>query len=434
MNDEISTKILPFELNSMTPNEFELFVGRLLESMGFLVKVTQASRDGGIDCVILDNTPLKGCGKAIVQVRRYTDNPVGEPAVRDLYGVLHHEKAGKAILITTSSFTSEAFKFAADKPIELIDGRQLQKLVVNSGMFDNSESTDPVVDSEAWMESLAMKSLECSNYEDADGARYFAQRAVRIFEQRREDHLTNSEPSWLVFYALGRAFHGDFIAGSYYFRAWRLGIDESAPLLASMLIDWALYPDDSFWKDHLNVAARIIQEQQLNSTPVNLKRHFAEVFLTFMFEAKLPSVEFSHLNEILIETSPILALQRLSSICRDRNLPADILLRVSPSIIAINDILEIQLNGKINEPDRTNLHFWLFELLFNCAKAFERSNYSDEAKSFYEKAFLNADFLWPGNSSGPSEHKRFLESALLKYKAIHDSSCTCYKCRLSNSY
>jgi restriction system protein len=49
--------------------------------------------------------------------------------IRDLYGAMNHEGASKGVLITTSRFSLEAIKFAEGKPLELIDGQQLEELL-----------------------------------------------------------------------------------------------------------------------------------------------------------------------------------------------------------------------------------------------------------------------------------------------------------------
>jgi restriction system protein len=70
--------------------DFENLIREVFEqayaATGGKVKITQASRDGGIDAVIFDPDPLRG-GKTVVQAKRYT-NVVGVSAVRDLYGTL----------------------------------------------------------------------------------------------------------------------------------------------------------------------------------------------------------------------------------------------------------------------------------------------------------------------------------------------------------
>ncbi|MDA1771306.1 restriction endonuclease [Bacillus cereus] len=90
---------------------------------GAEVKVTQASRDGGVDAIAFDPDPIKG-GKFIIQAKRY-NMTVPVSAVRDLYGTMLHEGATKGILVTTSSFGKDSVTFIKDKPITLIDGQNL---------------------------------------------------------------------------------------------------------------------------------------------------------------------------------------------------------------------------------------------------------------------------------------------------------------------
>ena len=90
-------------LAAMDWEDFEHLIRELFEKefnrSGAEVKVTQASRDGGVDAVIFDPDPIHG-GKTIVQAKRYT-NTVGVAAVRELYGTVLNEGAMKGILVTT---------------------------------------------------------------------------------------------------------------------------------------------------------------------------------------------------------------------------------------------------------------------------------------------------------------------------------------------
>lgn len=63
----------------------EVFAAEFNENGGE-VKITQASRDGGVDAVVFDPDPIRG-GKMVIQAKRYT-NVVGVSAVRDLYGTI----------------------------------------------------------------------------------------------------------------------------------------------------------------------------------------------------------------------------------------------------------------------------------------------------------------------------------------------------------
>lgn len=63
--------------------------GKEFSSNGGEVRVTQASKDGGVDAVAFDPDPIRG-GKIVIQAKRYTST-VGVSAVRDLYGTVMNE-------------------------------------------------------------------------------------------------------------------------------------------------------------------------------------------------------------------------------------------------------------------------------------------------------------------------------------------------------
>jgi restriction system protein len=108
----------------------ELFA-QMFSSHGAEVKVTQASRDGGVDAVAFDPDPIRG-GKFVIQAKRYT-NVVPVSAVRDLYGTLVNEGASRGILVTTAYYGKDARAFAQDKPLTLIDGPNLVYLLEEHG-------------------------------------------------------------------------------------------------------------------------------------------------------------------------------------------------------------------------------------------------------------------------------------------------------------
>lgn len=114
-------------LMALTPFEFEQLVANLFGQMGLESKLTRSSRDGGVDCVAYDARPVLG-GKVVIQAKRYR-HTVGVSAVRDLFGTMLNEGANKGILVTTSGYGPDAFDFAKDKPIELIDGGGLLYLL-----------------------------------------------------------------------------------------------------------------------------------------------------------------------------------------------------------------------------------------------------------------------------------------------------------------
>lgn len=119
-------------LMDLNPWEFENFINNLFSVIGFESKLTRSSKDGGVDVIAFDPRPILG-GKVVIQAKRYK-NVVGVSAVRDLYGTMINEGANKGILVATSHYGTDAYDFAKDKPIELIDGGGLLYLLNQNGI------------------------------------------------------------------------------------------------------------------------------------------------------------------------------------------------------------------------------------------------------------------------------------------------------------
>ncbi len=123
-------------LAAMPWEEFEHLIrqvfGQVFSARGGDVKVTQASRDGGVDAVAFDPDPIGG-GKIVIQAKRYT-RTVGVAAVRDLYGTVLNEGANKGILVTTADYGPDAYAFAAGKPLTLLSGANLLHLLGQHGV------------------------------------------------------------------------------------------------------------------------------------------------------------------------------------------------------------------------------------------------------------------------------------------------------------
>lgn len=122
-------------LAAMDWEDFEHLIRELFEkefqTHGGEVKVTQASRDGGVDAVAFDPDPIRG-GKIVIQAKRYT-NTVGLSAVRDLYGTVVNEGATKGILVSTADYGPDAYEFAKGKPLTLLNGGNLLHLLEKHG-------------------------------------------------------------------------------------------------------------------------------------------------------------------------------------------------------------------------------------------------------------------------------------------------------------
>ena len=122
-------------LAAMDWQDFEHLIRELFEKefaeRGAEVKITQASRDRGVDAIAFNPDPIQG-GKYIIQAKRYT-NTVDVSAVRDLCAVVRKEGASRGILVTTSSYGADAYEFANNEPVTLLSGAELLGLLQKHG-------------------------------------------------------------------------------------------------------------------------------------------------------------------------------------------------------------------------------------------------------------------------------------------------------------
>ncbi len=109
---------------NLSPDEFEELVAETYRALGYSANRVGKSGDHGIDVEV--RTPSGEYW--VVQCKRYRD-PVGERTVRELYGTLMSEGADRGILVTSADITPPAATWARGKPIDLIDGTSLLRLV-----------------------------------------------------------------------------------------------------------------------------------------------------------------------------------------------------------------------------------------------------------------------------------------------------------------
>jgi restriction system protein len=113
------------QLASLSPESFEEFVGELFEMLGFDIELVGGSGDLGADLLLRRNDGLV----AVVQCKYHRQSPVGSPELQKFLGTIHHTRSHKGFFVTTSTFSLSAEKFAAEHPIELVDGARLIELV-----------------------------------------------------------------------------------------------------------------------------------------------------------------------------------------------------------------------------------------------------------------------------------------------------------------
>ena len=112
----------------LSGHEFEEFIAHLMECMGYTVRVTQKSGDGGVD-VIAHNDKL-GFEPPIIKVQcKRTTNQINEPQVRELLGTLVEGEYG--LFVTLGAYDRKARMSERNlSKLRLIDGEELVELVV----------------------------------------------------------------------------------------------------------------------------------------------------------------------------------------------------------------------------------------------------------------------------------------------------------------
>lgn len=105
--------------------QFEHLVGEAFRRQGYVVEEHGSSApDGGIDLVL-----RKDSRKKVVQCKRWQTRKVGVRFVRELYGVMTADGANEGIFVSSGDYTDDARAFADKKPIQLIDGNTLLKMI-----------------------------------------------------------------------------------------------------------------------------------------------------------------------------------------------------------------------------------------------------------------------------------------------------------------
>lgn len=141
-------------LQGMDELDFEHFVADLWEEMGWSTGVTQASSDAGIDVVAEKQKPYPQ--KQLIQIKRYTEgNTISSSEVQQ-YAALkqQHRDVDVSVIVTSSSFSSEAQERGQELNVKLVDGDQLVGIIDDLDAYDVLEeyvdfprATEPVQES-----------------------------------------------------------------------------------------------------------------------------------------------------------------------------------------------------------------------------------------------------------------------------------------------
>lgn len=128
-------------IRGLSWRRFETLVAEAYRRDGYAVICNAGpGSDGGIDILARKN------GETIlVQCKQWKTQKVSVKTVREMFGLLNSEGANEVHIVTSGTFTQEAKYFAANKPIKLMDGPLLFKMVkkIRSVVSPDNIAPDP---------------------------------------------------------------------------------------------------------------------------------------------------------------------------------------------------------------------------------------------------------------------------------------------------
>ena len=92
----------------MTWQQFEDAIAQLFRSLGYQVKQTPRSGDGGKDAIL-----VKDGAKYALECKRYSEaTPIGRPHLQKFFAAMHDEGADGGFYVNTGVFSRQAVESA----------------------------------------------------------------------------------------------------------------------------------------------------------------------------------------------------------------------------------------------------------------------------------------------------------------------------------
>lgn len=112
-------------IRALPQRRFEQFAAEAFEKEGHAVaRCGSAGYERGIDFTL-----RRGQEKVLVQCRRWRSATIDSAPLRELHDLMAAEQASGCAFVTTGGYDEDALQFAAGKPIRLIGGRELEKML-----------------------------------------------------------------------------------------------------------------------------------------------------------------------------------------------------------------------------------------------------------------------------------------------------------------
>jgi hypothetical protein len=111
---------------SMTWQEFEDAIAQLFRNLGYQVKQTPRSSDGGIDAIL-----VKDDIKYVLECKS-GEQSIGRPDIQKFHSAMIHEGASEGFYVNTGKFSPSAIQYAGEHKVKLYDRHTFSSLVTEA--------------------------------------------------------------------------------------------------------------------------------------------------------------------------------------------------------------------------------------------------------------------------------------------------------------
>lgn len=135
--------IIPKDVRHLNRSELQQYVINIFEAYGCTIERVGQTSDGEIGLIIHKNGE-----RGVVQCKQYpSGQEVGSTTVRDLKRIMAQEGAQLGFLLTTSTFTPQAYSEAAYAPrVTLFDANKLSGLSEESKVVQSGGQSESRID------------------------------------------------------------------------------------------------------------------------------------------------------------------------------------------------------------------------------------------------------------------------------------------------
>ena len=113
-------------IDTLEWREFEFLVAAAWKKQGYRIKVTQGSKDGGLDVFAAKGKTSRA---VLIQCKRW-NTPVGRPECDSILGVMERARANQGVIVASQRFTRDARKLESEEPrLRLVDGAELIRIL-----------------------------------------------------------------------------------------------------------------------------------------------------------------------------------------------------------------------------------------------------------------------------------------------------------------